>query len=428
MTWLSFLMGFGINPAIKKRLSEGKSDRHVFAGAALQSVLFLLVTGGILVFKSQFNAYVGADVTEYVVLLLLTTNLLNIVRHVLEGKNLVHISGFLKPSDTILRNLSQVMVVFFGFGLTGMLVGYAVGSFVAGLLGLWFVSLKVKRPTSEEFEGIVSYAKYAWLGGIRSRVFSWIDVTVLGLFVSSTLVGVYQVAWLVGSFFAMFGTAISRTLFPVISNLSTNDSYERVGELMTSSLSFSGLFLIPGFVGAFLLGDLVLTLYGAEFSQGTEILTILIVAHFLYTFQRQFSSALNAVNRPDLAFRVNGSFVGINVVLNFVFISQIGWVGAALASLLSACICLVLGFIMMRRIVTFSLEEPCIEILKQLTAAAAMGVVVYFLRQQLGDALVPLIVMVTSGGMVYFLVLLAISGRFRHVVARNAPVGRIPNL
>jgi len=342
---------------------------------------------------------------------------------VLEGKNLVHISGFLKPSDTILRNVSQAVVVFFGFGLTGMLVGYAIGSFVAGLLGLWFVSLNVKRPTTQEVESIVRFAKYAWIGGIRSRVFSWIDVTVLGLFVSSTLVGVYQIAWLIGSFFAMFGTAISRTLFPVISNLSANDSYERISELMTSSLSFSGLFLIPGLVGASLVGDLVLTLYGPEFGQGTEVLMILIVAHFLYTFQRQFSSALNAVNRPDLAFRVNGSFVVINVLLNFVFISQIGWVGAALASLLSACICLALGFFMMRQIVEFSLKEPCIEILKQLTAAVVMGVIVYFLRQQLGDALVSLVVMVASGGVVYFLVLLSISSRFRHVVVRNAPVG-----
>ena len=73
-------------------------------------------------------------------------------------------------------------------------------------------------------------------------------------------------------------------------------------------------------------------------------------------------------------------------------------------------------------------KKPGVEILKQCTAAAVMGVVVYLFRQQLGDTLVLLTIMVSSGAVVYFIVLFAISNEFRQVVIKNVPVERIPNV
>jgi O-antigen/teichoic acid export membrane protein len=421
MTWASFLMGFGINPAIKKRLSEGKSDAHVHAGILLQLGMFVLLTVLLVTLERYINSYVGMKVVEFLIIMLFAKNVFNLLSAILEGKDLVHLSGALRPVDVISRNVLQVSGVFLGFGLTGMLVGFAAGSFIAGVVGLWFVALSWKRPSIAEVRSLVTYAKYAWINGVRSRAFSWVDIAVLGFFVTPNLVGIYQIAWLIGMFFAMFGSAVGRSIFPVISDLSTDNAYKEIGELTTKSLSFSGLFLIPGLGGAVVVGDLVLSIYGSEFTRGTTILPILILAHLLYTFQRQLTNALNAIDRPDLSFRVNAIFLVVNAVLSVLIVAYIGWLGAAIASMLSTAVGTIVGYRALSRIVDISVVKSSMEISKQLLATAIMCGTVYGLRTLLGESLLALVVMIGVGGGVYFVVLTAASARFHRTVYRNLP-------
>jgi O-antigen/teichoic acid export membrane protein len=412
-------MGFGVNPAVKKRLSEGRSDAHVSAGLLMQFGLFVLLATGILIFDSYLNQYVGAPVAIYIVAILFAKNLVTATAAVFEGKKLVHLSGALRPLDAIARNALQIGAILVGFGLTGMFLGYAVGSLIAGLIGLWFLSIHWERPTVEEVKSLVEYAKFAWIDGIRSRGFSWVDIAVLGFFVTSNLVAIYQVAWTIGAFFTLFGSSVTRAVFPEISELSSDESYEAVGNLVTTSLAFSGLFLLPGLGGVLVLGDLVLSLYGSEFVRGTQVLPILIVAQLLYVYQRQLTNSLGAIDRPDLSFRVNGLFIVSNVVLNVVLVTYSGWIGAAVATVLATGIGLSVAYRLLSNILSIEVIESLMEVLRQILATAVMVVLVFGLRQIIGESLVAMTAMIVAGGCIYFGVLTLLSPRFRGVVGRN---------
>lgn len=427
--WLS-IGGGGITNAMQKRISEGEDRAGFFtAGVATVGGLFLVVSTLIYLLRGPFDAYLGAEVAGFVVLVLAATLLLEVTNATLVGQRLVHVKGLLIPVRMSSRTFVQAGAVSVGFGLVGLLGGYTVGYVAVSAIGLWLAAPSLKRPARRHFASIGSFAQYSWLGSVRSRVFGWVDVLVLGAFVSSELVGVYSVSWTIGTFFLTFSGSINDAIFPEISRLSTEEGVQRVGPIVRDATAFAGLFVIPGFVGAVLLGPRILRIYGSEFVQGTAVLSILVASCLLQSYYQQLSATLGAIDRPEDTFRINAAFIVANVVANVGLVYTFGWVGAAAATVLSAAIGTALSYYYLRRAVEFTV--PATEIGRQWLAALVMAGVVYAgLRTEstyrlLGHNLATVLVLVGLGAAVYFVALLAISAKFRRTIRNNLPVDQV---
>lgn len=419
--WLQIATGRGIQTAVTKRLSEiGDADTYLTAGVVLQVLAFVVVSVLVLLFREPIRWYVGFDASPLVVVVLFSGLLFSFVRSVLEGENRVHVSSLLRPVDRVVRSALQVAAVLLGFGVVGLLAGYAVAGLVAGVLGVLFVATRLAWPERIHFERLLRYARYSWLSAVESRAFSSMDTLVLGAFVSSGLIGIYEIAWNLASVLAIFGVSISRTMFPAMSELASRESEHAVAGLVDDALAYAGLFIVPGLVGGLVVGDRVLALYGREFPAGATVLVVLLLARLLYAYESQFVTVLGAIDRPDVAFRINATFVLTNLVLNVVLVWRFGWVGAAVATTASASVGLVLGYRAVDALIDF--DVPMDEIAKQWLAAGTMGGVVYAARTALGDVGVGLAIgLVVAGAGVYFLALFALSERFRTTVQRNLP-------
>jgi O-antigen/teichoic acid export membrane protein len=186
------------------------------------------------------------------------------------------------------------------------------------------------------------------------------------------------------------------------------------------SLLYSGLFIIPGLVGGALVGDIVLRIYGSGFTQAYYILLILTFARLLYGYQGQFLTVLNAIDKPNITFRINIVFVITNLVLNLILTSQYGWYGAAVATTISATVGLSMSYSYTRNIMT--VPVPLAEVGKQCVAAFAMAVVVFPLRIIFGIELPIVIGIIGIGAGIYFATLLSISKEFRTAVLNNIPI------
>jgi O-antigen/teichoic acid export membrane protein len=428
VTWLSLAGHVGLSKAITKRLSEGE-ERAQYAGAGLLviTVLLVVISLGVLALGEYVDAYVGAPVALFVVLLLFTDLFRSFTNAALKGSHLVHVYAVLSVVKMGGRSILQVaLVALVGLELAGMLVGYAAGGFAVGVLGLWYLNFRPAVPARRHFRSLFEFAKFSWLGSMRSKTFSWVDVIVLGFFVPAGLIGIYAVAWSIGKFLDIFGSAISSTLFPEISKEATANNAEAVADLTENALAYAGLVLIPGLVGGVLLGDRLLAIYGEGFVAGAHILVILIAALLVYTYNKQLLNTLNAIDRPDLAFRANAVFVATNLSFNVLFVYAYGWVGAAVATALSAAVSLLFSFWYARTRVEFSL--PIGEVGRQWVAATVMGLAVYGAlrtaeRHWIADYNeVFVVALVCVGAGVYVLSLLAISTRFRTTVFENLPI------
>lgn len=427
VAWLQLGGHLGVSQAVTKRISEGQ-ERSAFFTAGLLTILALglLFSGAAFVFHAPLERYVGADVVGFVVIMLLAGLFATFVQAALEGEHLVHIAGLLDPVKIGVRSIVQLALVIAGFSLTGMLAGWAVGAALIGFVGLMYLSVGFERPKRYHFESLVDYAKYSWLGNLRGRAYNDVDVLVLGALVPASLVGVYAVAWSIANFLILFGNAVSNTLFPEISRADAAGSDGTVAAYVNDALAFAGLFIIPGFIGGTILSVRILRIYGSEFTQGAAVFSLLVLAVLFYTYKKQLLNTLNAIDRPEISFRINAIFIAVNVVLNVVLVVLIGFVGAAIATAASTGFGLVLAFVALRPLVEF--DVPVGEIGRQVAAAVVMGGVVLgghvvfrstdLINHNTGIT----VLLVIVGGGVYFSTLLGLSSRFRTTVIANSPI------
>lgn len=421
--WLKTIAVMGVRSAVTKRLSEdGDDGEYVVAGAVTLAGILSLLSLLLVVFQGSVNNYVGEQATLIIIALTWAISLLSFATGVMEGRHLVHYAAALRPLSRGLQSIAQIGAVLAGIGLVGILFGYGVGTLLAGLAGLWFVfRVDLKLPTRNHFRDLLAYARFAWLGKLSSRTFTSMDTLVLGAFVSVNLIGIYEVAWNLASLLAVFGTAIAQTLFPEISRVSSRKDMDEVRHLLGQGISYTGLFLIPGLVGAAAIGDLVLRVYGTEFARGQFVLVLLVLSRLIYAYANQMLTVLNGINRPDLAFRVNGAFAATNLGLNLLLVWQFGWLGAAVASAISALVALLLAY-RGTSAVLGGVAVPSGEIGRQLLAAVVMGAVVYVPQTILPNTLPAGLGLVVLGSSVYFLLLVGLSAQFRTTVMDNLPI------
>ena len=423
LVWLKIIGNNGIRMALIKRLSESSRDGgYLSAGLAVQALVFAVLAALILLFRDYINAYIGFAASIPLVWVLFVSFCYALIIGTLEGEHRVHIASMLQPVDRTLRSVLQIAAAALGFGLLGLVWSYAAAAVVAGVVGLAFVTVRPSMPDREHFERLTGFAGYSWLTGVESRAFSSMDTIVLGFFVAKGPIGVYEVAWNLASVLAVFGVAISQSLFPAVSALSNGDDRESVASLTNDALAYTGLFVIPGLVGALAVGRSVLAIYGL--TSGYVVLVVLVVARLVYAYESQFVNVLNAIDRPDAAFRVSVAFIATNLVLNVALIAEFGLLGAAAATTLSAVVGLLLGYRALSIQVPVAL--PVGEIGKQCVAAGVMGVLVYAGQSVLGTGEVTALVLVPVGGAAYFAVLSVLSTRFRSVVRDNLPTGVLP--
>jgi O-antigen/teichoic acid export membrane protein len=418
--WLRVIGNLGLQTAVKKRLSEGvEQGKYLVAGLLLQGALFLVLAVAMLAVEPLISGYLRGVSVIVVAGLLFATGAFKFVAAVLDGLDLVHVSSVLTPLERTVRSLVQIGAVFLGFALIGLFAGYAAGVVVAALAGTLYVSPSVRLPSREHLADLLSYARYAWLTSLSGRAFASADTLVLGLFVADGLIGVYEVSWNLASMLAVFGAAIARSMFPAISKLSSEARREEVAGLVTNSVRFAGLLLVPGLVGAAILQGEVLRIYGPEFTRGGLVLVVLVAARLVYVYQQQFVNALNAIDRPDLAFNVHGLFVVANLALNVSLVALYGWVGAAVATATSALVGLVAGYTAIRSVLP--VEMPVAELGRQAGAAVVMGAVVLIGKTVLPRTLPVALGLVALGATVYGLVIFGISPALRSVIRDNLP-------
>lgn len=426
--WLELAGTLGLTSAVTKRISEGEEEDEYFTAGALSiATLGVLLIGGLLLAREYIEAYVGAPVTLFIVLLFAVRLFYTLVNATLTGERLVHVAGISQSLKIGTRSVVQIVLVVVGFELAGLLLGYAVGGLIIGIAAILFASIRFRRPRMKHVRSLVEYARFSWLGQLKTRSFNEVDILVLNAFVSPSLVGIYAVAWSIANFLTLFGNALSNTLFPEISRLSAEADENAVVGLVEEGLTYAGLILIPGFVGGLVLSNRLLRVYGSTFTKGTTVMALLILACLLYAYQQQLLTALNAMDRPDMAFRINVVFILANTSLNVLLVWYTGWVGAAVATVISTAIGMTISFAALRRVI--DIQPPVKEVFRQVIAALLMGGVLWVPVRELeapaGEPLgvVATVGLITLGALIYFIALFVISARFRETVLTNLPSG-----
>ncbi|WGI17545.1 flippase [Methanonatronarchaeum sp. AMET-Sl] len=411
---LSLFLSFGIGSATTKRVSEGREQGEFLGAAFLMNLtLYGFTALFILIFKDEIISFIGYEPAYYFIFIVLLFKVFKKpISYALKGERRVATGKSLSLVSDSVRVGLWVVLLSVGAGVLGLIVGYVAGYLIALIVGLFLISIRLKLPSKRHFKSIFDFSKYSWLGSVESKAFSWTDTIVLGLFVTPAYIGIYEVAWSISGLFYFVASAVGAVLFPNVSYLASKGKTNEIRDIIEEALIYVPIIAFPGLIGAAIIGEGVLRLYGEEFTIGYIVLAILIFARIGNTFKSVMAKIINGMDRPDLSFRVYGVFLVLNLSLNFILVYMVGWVGAAVATAFSISIAALLAYWYLDNLIGLSL--PLGELGKEVGAALAMGLFLYPVSQ----ALTPLsmfetIALVVLGTLVYFGVLLSISKKIR---------------
>lgn len=413
--WLE-LTDLGVGLAIQKRISEFQETESLFTAALiLRAPIVGAIIIGLYLLQNTLNRYIGGKYGLLVVIMFAVVSAQGFISRVIVGLQWVHVVRITQAFERVSRSALQIGLAVAGLGTFALFYGYLVSMAVTIVLltiVLICAGMQFSLPSRRHFNSLLKFAKFSWLQRVRSRAFSWLDISILGFFVTQSQVGIYQVSWTLAATLWLFSRSVSSNLFPEISYLSTDQQTKRVRRLFEEGIIYSGIVPIAGLVGIALFGDRLLGLYGSEFIKGYSTLLALGVLAVSASYESQIQGLLDGLDRPDFTFQINLLSFVTNIGLNLLLIPTYGIWGAGIATAVATTASLVYGLFLIRR--TIHITLPVIEIGKQVLAAISMGGILRWLQSvYYPRGLSEIFVTIIICAVVYFGILLFVSATVR---------------
>lgn len=302
-----------------------------------------------------------------------------------------------------------------GHGFTAVVLAYVVGAGVSFVIVFAAAARQVSlRPLiATDYWGTLLRRSLA-IGVATGLFLSYyrVDTVLVALFRDSREAGLYGAAFKFVEIAEVLVAAIGVTVFPSFARLvATGDA--RIKGALQRSLDVVVAFSAPIVVGILLVADELVTFTaGEEFAPAASALRLL-VPYMALLFVSAILIRIAAALHIDLyVLGLAVTVLVLNITLNVILLPEYGYKVAALTSTASeACVAIALTAIAWRRLAFV----PSLRYLGPVGLAAAAMVVSYWLIP------LPALVAVALASLVYVLVLVALPGPARDVVAAFAP-------
>lgn len=198
-----------------------------------------------------------------------------------------------------------------------------------------------------------------------------------------------------GFVLGLFIASIVSIIYPIFSKLSQDSNKEKFYEIIIMSIKSVIILIIPITIGAIVLSEPIVKLLferGAFDIEATEMTSKALIFYSIGMIGFALRDILGKIFysiQDTKTPMINGSItVGLNIVLNFIFVKFIGYTGLALATSVSSIICIILLFISLNKKLNKLKYSNVINILiKSIIASTVMGIIIYLLYVYLNNIL-----------------------------------------
>jgi len=325
--------------AATKRFSEQISERtrseilgaqFVFAGCC--SVLFIASS---FILSDQLTNYTGIDRAPTLFsLLFLTLGVFTMLFQTAHGRGKISVSIWSKAlKDTVGVGL-QLALISIGFGVAGMVYGYAVGLLIVCPFLLYFIGTRIAIPTKQTFQSLWSFARFSIPNNFLGTVYSRFDVILLGALLSSTAAGYYEVAIRISVPAIFVSSVLGSLLLPRVSSLLSQDIDPT--QDIKRAVGYSSILGIPLFFGAIAVGqEVIVLIYGQEFAPAVPLLIGLTAYQVFQANCIVLTNIANGWDRPDVVTQLSAVALTINILLGIVLTLRFGAIGVVIATIIA---------------------------------------------------------------------------------------------
>jgi len=393
---------FGLRGAVEKRISEGVESGAFLSASIFMKLLTLFVLSIlILLTRDYINSYVGGSFAALLIICLFVYEFSYLAIQTLNGELRVGDTATLLLIKDIIWVVLSVSLVLVGMGVVSLIYGVILGHTIVLLWGGYKISTQLDRPSLKHARSLFHYAKFDALSGAGSRIFNWLDLILIGFFLSQTSVGMYEIAWKVAVVPLIFIQSIRTSIFPAISSWNEDNNRAKISQIVKNSTLPAAFFIIPSFFGVLLLSQPILQLlFGDEYSAAWLVLIVFMIQKIVQSFDEIFGRTLQAIDKPDLAAYAMALGVIANVFLNLILIWSFGMIGAAVGTLLSYVIMAAARTAFLSRYI--KIEIKSVEIGWCIISSLGMAGWIYLLKKFIVvDSIAILLSIIFSGALVY---------------------------
>jgi len=418
-TIFSVLVDVGLSPVLTREIAKAREK----AGNLLSNVLTVKLT---------------LSVFTYVLIFVL----INLLGYPELTKTLVYLTGLVMLLDTFsttfwatLRGNQNLKYESIGIILFETLVVLVGGTFLyLNLNVIWMVSAILLAST---FNFVFSYVqmrvrlgivpKIVWdkylvkglikisipfaLTGIFARLNTQIDTVFLSKLGCTSQdacdanVGIYSVATKITLALHFIPLAFTAALFPAMSEYFVNNK-QKLARTFEKAMRYLMMIGMPIAAGVIVLADVIVPkVFGQEFTSSVLPLQILMASLVFIFLTYPIGSFLNATSRQLRNAVHIGVAVVVNIILNLILIPKMTYSGAALASLASTLVILILGLYVVPQIIKLKNRWLIISFIKTFLAASLMALVLSKLTNMLH-----FIILIIVGAVIYFITLFILGG------------------
>ncbi|MEN6359485.1 MAG: flippase [Smithella sp.] len=348
----------GFGGAAVKRISEGREQNDFFTAFVILRLALLCISIATFIVISPFLSGLQSDGLLYwLILALVAGSLATMTGSALHGTAQVGIMQVSNLFNTIMKNLVQILAVFIGCGVAGLVAGFVAGLITALLINYRFIPLSLSRCKRSHFTGLLSFSIWTFFSSGGLLIFTYADTILIGLFMSESDVGIYRVALQLTGVASVIVFVFHTVLYPRVSNWHAEKQFGMIEHSLTRAFTYSLFLAIPITAGGIILSEkLLFFFYGAAFESGAPTFIILLFVQIANVFMWLLTMCLNATDRPRASFIITAASGIINIVLNILLIPIFGISGAAIASLITISMNGVLAYGTLRSSLHISLD------------------------------------------------------------------------
>ena len=373
---LQLFIGFGVNTAIIRfsayAISQGRPDearRYTTNG-----IYFLWSTGAILTLLNYVLAGILSslllhrpDLTSYVQLMSLSTfggTILVTTTYTAMGWNWMKLSSYSVIAQNAVRLALSPLLIVFGLGVTGALVGHVASLFAAGLLGTSIFYMAKLRGSREggmfvaDVKEMLRFGLPLYAGGLISGLAGYYVTVILAAIASNTVFGFYQAANNFVGPITLISNVMVMALFPAFASLDGIGG--NIQQAFKQAYKFVAFLLTPIILFLVLASGLLIHLfYGASYSGSIPYLELLALANlpiaFGYTVHPAFFTGFG---RPRLTMLVylSGAVTLFISAPMLAILFGLGVNGLISATFLSFLVAWVVGTILAERYMQATLD------------------------------------------------------------------------
>lgn len=240
------------------------------------------------------------------------------------------------------------------------LVWWQTFAAIAGAVtGYYYVRpyLKISKTLDWSWvKKLFHFGKYVFGTNISSTIFSSIDQVLLGALLNTGKVATYNATLKIINLIDVPISTIVSVVFPRSAQMVGEQGKAGLKHLYEKSVGLMMCIVIPVVLVVVPFSEWVMWLIaGPEYvTEGGMLLRVTVLFSLIQPFVRQFGTILDSIGKPQLNFLVILLIAFLNTGLNFIFISYMGIMGAAVGTLIAMIIFWLVAVLNLRKILKVS--------------------------------------------------------------------------